>query len=103
MLDLGWLYATWPSADEIESDQTSVRPWNGFPVFEELADRYAASTGRSLKDVKWFSVLGCFKLGAILEGSHARACAGKAPKEIGDRLHASTIRLFNRAHGLIAS
>lgn len=103
MLDLGWLYATWASPEEIAAGQTSVRPWDGFPAFEELADRYAESTGRSLKDVKWFSVLGCFKLGAILEGSHARACAGKAPKEIGDRLHASTIRLFNRALNLIAA
>ena len=44
-------------------------------------------------------VLACFKLGILLEGTHARACAGKAPVEIGDRLHAITLALFERARG----
>lgn len=103
MLDLGWLYATWPDAAEIAADATPVRPWDGFPTLDELAARWQAGTGRDLADLNWYAVLGCFKLGAILEGSHARACAGKAPKEIGDRLHASTIRLFTRAHRLISN
>ena len=41
--------------------------------------------------------MACFKLGIVLEGTHARACAGKAPKEIGDLLHATTLGLFARA------
>ena len=42
-------------------------------------------------------MLACYKLGAILEGTYARACAGRAPKETGDFLHASTVSLFTRA------
>jgi hypothetical protein len=42
-------------------------------------------------------VMACFKLGIVLEGTHARAFAGKAPKAIGDMLHASTLGLFARA------
>ena len=42
-------------------------------------------------------MLACFKLGIILEGTHARAAAGLAPKEIGDVLHTATVRLFERA------
>jgi hypothetical protein len=42
-------------------------------------------------------VLACYKLGSILEGTFARACAGRAPKETGDYLHASTLALFERA------
>ena len=41
--------------------------------------------------------MACFKLGIVLEGTHARAFAGKAPKELGDSLHATTLSLFERA------
>ncbi len=95
LLDLGWLMATWP--DEAEDAIVRVQPWDGFPAIGELVDRYLAATGRSAADARWFGVLACLKLGAILEGSHARACAGLAPRAIGDRLHAQTIALFERA------
>ena len=42
-------------------------------------------------------VLACYKFGIILEGSYARACAGQAPVETGERLHRSTLALFRRA------
>ena len=58
----------------------------------------AALTDRDLSAVGWYAVLACFKLGIVLEGTHARACAGKAPREIGDLLHATTLNLFARAH-----
>ena len=45
----------------------------------------------------WFVVLASFKLGIVLEGTHARAFAGKAPKATGDFLHAITQALFRRA------
>jgi hypothetical protein len=46
-------------------------------------------------------VLACFKLGIVLEGTYARACAGLAPRETGDALHTTTIRLFERAINLM--
>ncbi len=95
LLDLGWLMATWP--DEGDDAIVAVEPADGFPAIAELVDRYLAATGRSAADARWFGVLACLKLGAILEGSHARACAGLAPGAIGDRLHAQTIALFERA------
>ncbi|WEK42793.1 MAG: phosphotransferase family protein [Candidatus Sphingomonas colombiensis] len=96
LLDLGWLTATW--RDPAEGDQrVAVTPWEGFPSLEEIVERYLSATGRSAADARWYAVLACFKLGAILEGSHARACAGLTPKPIGDQLHAHTIALFRRA------
>jgi len=95
LLDLGWLIATWP--DEGDDAIVVVEPSDGFPTIAEIVDRYLAATGRSAADARWFGVLACLKLGAILEGSHARACAGLAPRAIGDRLHAQTIALFERA------
>ncbi len=101
LLDLGWLVATWdlPGApDEFAGLLTRA---GGLPTAAELVDRYAARTSRDLTHLTWYVVLACFKLGIILEGSHARACAGLAPGEIGDRLHATTLRLFERAQHLM--
>jgi len=55
------------------------------------------NTTRDLSGIDWYTMLACFKLGIILEGSNARAAAGLAPREIGDRLHIATVRLFERA------
>ena len=97
LLDLGWLVATWPEGDRPHETDVAVTPWEGFATADELIARYAARTGRDLTHFDWFAVLACYKLGIILEGTHARACAGKAPREVGDRLHAHTIYLFERA------
>lgn len=97
LLDLGWLIATWPEEGVPRATDVAIRPWEGFATADELAAHYAAVSGRDLADLDWFVVLACYKLGIILEGSHARACAGKAPKAIGDRLHAHTLDLFDRA------
>ena len=97
LLDLGWLLATWPLDDRPDDATVSVKPWTGFPTSADLVEHYRPRTHRDLSAVDWYAVLACYKLGIILEGSHARASAGKAPKEIGDRLHAQTISLFERA------
>jgi aminoglycoside phosphotransferase (APT) family kinase protein len=95
LLDLGWLLATWPDGEEPAT--TSVEPWDGFPTPDELVRRYGERSDRDLSAVAWYEVLACYKLGLILEGTHARACAGLAPTETGDRLHASTVGLLRRA------
>ena len=98
LLDLGWLLATWPDEAEKSSAGTvAVQPWEGFPSADELVAHYAAQTTRDLSGLHWYSVLACYKLGIILEGTYARACAGKAPKETGDDLHRRTIWLLERA------
>jgi len=98
LIDLGWLLATWPDpSDSTTGAVTPVQPWQGFPGHDDLVKRYAERTDRDLSAVVWYEVLACYKLGIILEGTHARASAGLAPRETGDRLHASTISLFQRA------
>lgn len=99
LLDLGWLLATWP---EEGSGTVSVTPWEGFPSADELVAHYAKQTTRDLSRIHWYGVLACYKLGIILEGTYARACAGKAPKATGDQLHASTIGLLQRANRWIS-
>lgn len=98
LVDLGWLMATWPETDaDGAADSISVTPWTGFPTAAELVEHYRPRTTRDLSAIDWYGVLACYKLGIILEGTHARACAGRAPKATGDLLHAKTIALFQRA------
>lgn len=100
LIDLGWVMATW--ADDKTPVVGDIAPWEGFPTLDDLIAHYDERSARNLDAIAWYGVLACFKLGAILEGTHARASAGKAPKKTGDRLHAMTISLFDRAHRLIA-
>jgi aminoglycoside phosphotransferase (APT) family kinase protein len=102
LLDLGWLLATWPTADGLALGPASgLGAYDGFPTPAELVARYAERSARDTAAMDWYTVLACFKLGIILEGTHARACAGKAPPEVGDLLHAITLGLFAKARSLI--
>ncbi|MEI7547486.1 MAG: phosphotransferase family protein, partial [Actinomycetota bacterium] len=100
-VDLGWLLATWPGPGTPVAASVGARPWQGFPTREQLIDSYCARSGRIVDDLQWFELLACFKLAVILEGTHARACAGKAKRSTGDRLHAAALGLAAKASGLI--
>lgn len=97
LLDLGHLLATWPHQNPAAVGVFAP----GLPTTDEVVARYAAANPRPLDDLPWFRVLACYRLGLILEGTHARACAGLAPKDVGDMLHATTVALFEQALGLI--
>jgi len=75
----------------------NISPWSGFANSEELVAHYGKVNDRDLSNITWYAVLACYKLGIILEGTHVRACAGKAPKAVGDLLHAMTLSFFERA------
>ena len=97
LLDLGHLLATWP--DQAAAAVTVVAP--GLPSIDQVIERYTSNVDRPLDDLVWYRVLACYRLGLILEGTHARACAGLAPKETGDRLHATTVGLLAQALAII--
>ena len=95
LVDLGWLIATWHDGDEV--GVVPVDPWIGFPTPEELIARYAEVSGRDLSAIGWYKVFACYKLAILLEGTHARACVGAVPKEMGDKMHMRCIGLLDRA------
>jgi len=102
LLDLGWQMATWPNLEGTSGFGNS-HYWKGMPSIDELVAHYVERTDRDASNISWYAVLACFKLGVILEGTHARASAGKAPKPVGDMLHATTIGLFNNAMQWVAA
>ncbi|TCZ65482.1 phosphotransferase family protein [Roseicella aquatilis] len=97
LLDLGRLLAQWPEGEAPPPGGFRIAPHDGLPAIPELVDRYAALTGRDMGALRWHAVLACFKLGILLEGSNARAFAGKAPRETGDTLHATAVECLQRA------
>lgn len=97
LLDLGWLLATWPRSDGSHHLSLPIAPWQGFPVAEELIEHYAACSPRDVSAAHWYAVLACYKLAIVLEGTHARACAGLAPAATGERLHKAARGLLLRA------
>jgi aminoglycoside phosphotransferase (APT) family kinase protein len=97
LLDLGRLLASWPDSAGEGPLSLKIEPWSGFPERDELIARYESGTRRQMGDLIWFEVLACYKLGIILEGTYARACAGLADTATGLRLHRSAIALLRRA------
>lgn len=94
LLDLGWLIATWPDATGQGAGTIHVTPWQGFPGVDALIERYASCSPRSLSALSWYVTLARYKLGILLECSHARACAGWSDADVGQRHHASAQRLL---------
>jgi aminoglycoside phosphotransferase (APT) family kinase protein len=102
LLDLGWLVATWPDASGQGAGTIQVTPWRGFATAAELVAHYRERSPRDLSSIDWYVVLARFKLGILLEGSHARSCAGTSPEALGRRHHASALRLLGQAQDLMA-
>lgn len=98
LVDLGWVIATTPDGPEDKFSTMDTTAWTGFPTQQELIAHYQKHSERNLEHLDWYAVLACFKLAVILEGTHARACAGKAPRDVGDLLHSITIGLLEKAH-----
>lgn len=96
LLDLGWLLATWPVLPPHE-----LQPSDGFASKAELIARYASRSPRPLDDILWYEVLANYKLGVILEGTHARARAGLVPAAVGEQLHGMALMLIGNALALI--
>ncbi|WP_051297852.1 phosphotransferase family protein [Brevibacterium album] len=73
----------------------------GAPTNAEVVEAYAGASRHDTGDVDYFHVLACFRFGAILEGSQARASAGLVPESVGRRLHERTVSLFDQAMRVI--
>ncbi|MGV9922530.1 phosphotransferase family protein [Nocardia rhamnosiphila] len=100
LLDLGHLLATWPDPAETRTVGLA-RQLDGLPGRDELIARYAARSGRDLSGFDWYQVLACYRLAIILEGTHARACAGKTDPALGRRFHGVAQALLDQALRLI--
>jgi aminoglycoside phosphotransferase (APT) family kinase protein len=94
-VDLGQLLATWCEDGGVASAST-VLALPGFPRRAELVARYAAGSSRDLSPVGWYHALACYRLGVLLEGTHARSTAGQADPGSGRRMRQMATALFEQ-------
>lgn len=104
LLDLGGMLSLWAGPDDTEDLVDSAYSRGGdLPSEDELVRHYAECSSRDISSIDWYVVLACFKLGIVLEGTYARSLAGQAPRATGEHLHATTLKLFDRANRRIAT
>lgn len=97
LIDFAWLLATWQGIEPEEFRLLHVAGVRNLPSASEMIDHYQEHSNRSLEHLDWYFVLACFKLAIILEGTFARACAGKDPMATGEKLHEGARVLMRRA------
>ena len=73
LADLGCLLAYWPEASDSATAVFQAPRLPGFPTRRELAERYAAESGRSLDALGFWHALGLWKIAIICEGVRRRA------------------------------
>jgi aminoglycoside phosphotransferase (APT) family kinase protein len=80
LADLGYLCMMWTERDDpsggLREALATVTRREGFPTREELIGRYEERTGRSMKDLRWYTTLAVWKSVVFMEGNYKRAIAG---------------------------
>ncbi|MFF7734523.1 phosphotransferase [Streptomyces sp. NPDC007984] len=97
LLDLAWILTAWREKGDPPGSDPQFQPWEGVPGRAELVAYYARSTGRDVSAFRWYQVLACFRLAALLEGSYVRALAGKMNRKLGEGLHVYARWLWAKA------
>ncbi|HZE51402.1 MAG TPA: phosphotransferase family protein [Jatrophihabitantaceae bacterium] len=77
LTDVGLLVVYHQLAEQQELTMPMMRPADGFLSADQLAARYAASSGRSVDELGWYVAFGYYKLAVIAEGIAARHLQGK--------------------------
>jgi aminoglycoside phosphotransferase (APT) family kinase protein len=96
LLDLGWLLYAFNGRDQKMPPAGTFDP-SDFPYREEMAERYAAISGRSIEHLRYYLVLAQFKLGIIMERNYARSLNGRQDRERGEYSRQHVLRLFAKA------
>jgi aminoglycoside phosphotransferase (APT) family kinase protein len=80
LADLGYLCMFWTEAYDPEGGLREhlgkVTRAEGFSTRAELIARYEEATGRSMRDLRWYTTLAIWKSIVFMEGNYKRAVAG---------------------------
>jgi aminoglycoside phosphotransferase (APT) family kinase protein len=92
LADVGYLCMFWSEAGDPEGGLREhlgrVTRAEGYPTRAELIARYEQLSGRSVSDLRWYTVLALWKSVVFMEGNYKRAVAGTTDdpylKQFGD-------------------
>ena len=79
LADLGYLCTFWVSREDPHAgvfEQHAITRQAGFLERDELIERYAERSGRSVGDIGWYRALALWKIIVFMEGNYRRALAG---------------------------
>ena len=80
LADVGYLCMMWTEPGDPEGGLREalgrVTRAEGFPTRAELIARYEQSSGRSMRDMRWYTTLAVWKSIVFMEGNYKRAVAG---------------------------
>ena len=103
LADLGWLVSFWVGPDESDGvfgDLNRATTLPGWHTRDQLVNRYASSTGRSVDALEWYQVLAVWKLAILLEGSYARHLAGATDDPFFAQMERGVPELAGRARSI---
>jgi aminoglycoside phosphotransferase (APT) family kinase protein len=96
LLDLAEFLVCWPGPAG-GGPYTKILPlWPtaGLASHEQLVEVYADVSGRDVSRLDWYKVLAAYRLAILLEGSQARARAGRGDEATGTLLHGVAVELL---------
>jgi aminoglycoside phosphotransferase (APT) family kinase protein len=85
LADVSYLLRSWATPDEAAGGEGPPAAAPGFPTVDELAERYAAGSGRSLDHLRYWTALNAWRSAAIAEGVYRRYVdgnMGEAPPDV---------------------
>jgi aminoglycoside phosphotransferase (APT) family kinase protein len=104
LADLGYLMNSWtPVAAPPPGMPVPVHQRPGFPTAQEMADRYEARSGRSMRDFLFYRVLAQYKLIVILEGLYMHYIEGAASNPGAKEFEVRVPMMIDNALRLIAA
>jgi aminoglycoside phosphotransferase (APT) family kinase protein len=98
LADLGLFLLYWGNAGaQVIATGAAMDSRSGFLTSDEVVERYAQQSGRSVDTLDWYVVFASFKLAIIVEGIHARFRMGKTLGEGFDAMGQTVVALIDGA------
>jgi aminoglycoside phosphotransferase (APT) family kinase protein len=98
LADLGLFLLYWGNAGaQVIATGAAMDARAGFLTSDEVVERYAQQSGRSVDALDWYVVFASFKLAIIVEGIHARFRMGKTLGEGFDAMGQTVVALIDGA------
>lgn len=98
LADLGLFLLYWGNAGaQIIATGSAIDAGAGFLSADEVVERYARQSGRSVEALDWYVVFASYKLAIIVEGIHARFKMGKTLGEGFDAMGQTVVVLIDGA------
>ncbi len=104
LADLGYLCMMWTEGGDPKGGMREylggVTRANGFLTRGELIARYEAATGRSMRDLRWYTTLALWKSAVFMEGNYKRAVAGTTDDPYLKQFGEGVVELARQAQGV---